>query len=69
MEEGRKARDVKVVFKASEVKVSVGGEQKVGGKLGGGVIIDECTWTVEGGEVVVDLGKRGGETDWSACIL
>ena len=45
------------------------GEEKVGGKLGGGVIVDECTWMVEEGEVVVELGKRGGETDWSACIL
>ncbi|GMI41544.1 hypothetical protein TrCOL_g6502 [Triparma columacea] len=65
---GVKGRDVKVKFGARKLKVEVRGEVKVEGELGGAVVIDECTWCVEGEELVVTLGKREGGTMWGVAV-
>ena len=66
--DGVGGKDVKVVFKARHLKVAVKGEVKGDGELGGGVIVDECTWCIEGGALVVTLGKREGQTMWEEAI-
>merc|ERR1719424_651900 len=37
-------KDVKVVFKAAALQVSVAGDELINGKLFGGIQIDDCTW-------------------------
>ncbi|GMH59294.1 hypothetical protein TrRE_jg267 [Triparma retinervis] len=63
-----KGRDVKVKFRARELRVEAGGEVKASGELGGAVVIDECTWCIEGEELVVTLGKREGGNMWGVAV-
>ena len=54
-------KDVKVVFKAAALQVSVAGEELINGKLFGGIQIDDCTWCLveKGSELQVLLALAG----------
>ena len=62
-------RDVKVVFKAKELKVTVAGESLVEGKLHGTVSVDDSTWCIveEGMELQVMLALAA-DTKWDALL-
>ena len=62
-------RDVKVVFKAKELKVTVAGESLVEGKLHGTVSVDDSTWCIveEGMELQVMLALAS-DTKWDALL-
>merc|ERR1719440_670723 len=50
-------KDVKVVFKATALQVTVAGEELIRGKLAGTLALDECTWCLveKGSELQVML--------------
>ena len=74
--EGTKAKDAAVKFGAKSIKVAVGGAVRVEGTLGGNVIIDDCTYTLQDGEglepgqrlLVVTMGKRAGGDNWQSPL-
>ncbi len=50
-------KDVKVVFKATALQVTVAGEELINGSLAGTLALDECTWCLveKGSELQVML--------------
>ena len=68
VEGGVSGKDVKVKFHASSIEVNVKGEALLRGDLGGGVLIDDCTWCLDNGELQITLGKRDGSQRWECAI-
>ena len=62
-------RDVKVVFKAKELKVTVHGDELMAGKTYGVVSVDDSTWCIgeEGRELQVLLAPAQ-DTKWQAVL-
>ena len=62
-------RDVKVVFKAKELKVTVHGEELMNGKTYGVVSVDDSTWCIceEGMELQILLAPAQ-DTKWQAVL-
>jgi len=58
-------KDVKVVFKAASLQVSVAGEELINGALSGTVQIDDCTWClVEKGSELQVLLALAEDVKW-----
>jgi hypothetical protein len=55
--------DVAVAFSARRLEVRFGGGVALKGDLGGAVDVSGCTWTLDGGNLVVSLEKRES-SDW-----
>merc|ERR1711935_967602 len=63
-------KDVKVVFKATTLQVTVAGEEVLNGKLFGRVQTDDCTWClVEKGAELQVLLALASDTKWSSLML
>ena len=63
-------KDVKVVFKAKELKVTVGGAELMSSKLFGTITIDESTWTlVEKGSELQVLLALAEDTKWKTLVV
>lgn len=62
-------KDVKVVFKAKELKVTVAGETLIDGKTFGTVTIDDCTWClVEKGSELQCLLALAEDVKWDSLL-
>merc|ERR1712166_966499 len=62
-------KDVKVVFKATTLQVTVAGEEVLNGKLFGRVQTDDCTWClVEKGAELQVLLALASDTKWQALM-
>jgi len=62
-------KDVKVVFKAKELKVTVAGESLMDGKTFGVMTIDDCTWClVEKGTELQLLLALAEDVKWDALL-
>ena len=62
-------KDVKVVFKAKELKVTVAGEEIMNGKTFGTITIDDSTWClVEKGSELQVLLALASDTKWTALL-
>jgi len=67
---GTNSKQIKIKFGSRKIKVDVAGKSVVEGDLGGAVILDDCTYTIENGVLLVVLGKQeGGEGEWTKCVL
>jgi len=70
---GTKAKYVKVTFGSKKLKVVLAGQTLISGALGGTVVVDDSTYTLEdassgtGKELCVTLGKKEGNT-WPYMI-
>ena len=63
-------KDVKVVFKAKELKVTVAGAELMSSKLFGTITIDESTWTlVEKGSELQVLLALAEDTKWKTLVV
>jgi hypothetical protein len=63
-------KDVKVVFKARELKVSVSGEELLSGRLAGTITIDDCTWClVEKGSELQLLLALAEDVKWGTLLV
>lgn len=62
-------KDVKVVFKARELKVSVSGEELLSGRLAGTITIDDSTWClVEKGSELQLLLALAEDVKWGTLL-
>merc|ERR1719483_438829 len=62
-------KDIKVVFKATTLQVTVAGEEVLNGKLFGRVQTDDCTWClVEKGAELQVLLALASDTKWQALM-
>merc|ERR1740124_668445 len=62
-------KDVKVVFKATTLSVTVNGEEMLNGKLYGRVLTDDCTWClVEKGTELQVMLALAADTKWQALM-
>lgn len=64
-------KDVEVKFKANSLKVSIRGESKIDGTLGGKVEADDCTWCFSPAkdELQIMLTKVDGKTEaWRGLL-
>merc|ERR1712216_1027595 len=62
-------KDVKVVFKARELKVTVAGEELLSGKTFGTIAIDDSTWClVEKGSELQLLLALAEDTKWATLL-
>ncbi|GMH95777.1 hypothetical protein TL16_g13230, partial [Triparma laevis f. inornata] len=68
VEKSTKSKYIKCKFTAKTIKVTIQGTTFLTGSLGGGIIIDDCTYTLAEGELCVTLGKRQGETQWPYAV-
>ena len=63
-------KDVKVVFKAREIKVVVAGEELMNGKTFGTITIDDSTWClVEKGSELQLLLALAEDSKWEALLV
>ena len=62
-------KDVKVIFKAKSLKVTVAGEDLIDGATFGTVAIEECTWClVEKGSELQVLLALAEDTKWTSLL-
>lgn len=62
-------KDVKVVFKAKHLKVTVAGEDLIDGQTFGTVAIDDCTWClVEKGSELQVMLALAEDTKWDELL-
>mmetsp|Transcript_61344 Transcript_61344/g.72861 ORF Transcript_61344/g.72861 Transcript_61344/m.72861 type:complete len:329 (-) Transcript_61344:115-1101(-) len=66
------SKEVKVNFGRNNLKVTVRGKTLAEGELGGSVIVDECTYTIQnivgGKEICLSLAKRNEDVSWSNAL-
>ena len=72
-----KSKDAAIKFGAKSLKVTVNGVVRVEGTLGGNVMIDDCTYTLQDGEglapgeklLLITMGKRSGNDNWLEAVV
>ena len=60
--EGTRGKHVQIGFQSHAMKVIVLGKEVMSGPLFAPVVVDECTWQIEGGKVLITLQKQ--EEGW-----
>jgi hypothetical protein len=62
------SNQISVKFSVKSLKVQVSSSTVLEGSLGGAVMLDDCTYTVENDTLLVVLGKQSGGSNWSKCV-
>jgi hypothetical protein len=70
---GTKAKYVKINFAKTSIKVAVTGQSLVQGNLGGAIVIDDSTYTIQddasgGRELCISLTKHQSGTVWTQAV-
>ena len=63
-----RSRDLKIVIKKDFLSVACKGETIMQGKLSKPIKTDDCTWTLDSGEILIHLEKFNG-MEWWAHVL